>query len=268
MMRFVWVFTFLFVSIYLQAKAANYCGDSFSSAKSCENACPQGIDSECPSGETCYAEVPCSTDDDSEDDDEDDGTDPGQDVDFKRGIYLEKNPPAITQYRSRKATPRSVIVLHTAESGSNSGPPDDRAENTARFISNRENYGSYHMIGDTDSIIKLVRFRDAAFHDGTGSNEWSVGISLAIDAADWPSFDEETKNRLVAVMAQMAARAANWMDRKGYGKPAALRLSKEESESESASGFISHADRDPARRSDPGADFPWEDFFAAYESRI
>lgn len=253
---------------------ANYCGDSYSDALSCENACPGGIDGECPDGQTCYAEVPCEEGEEEEDEDageeedEDEDTDSDSDVYVKPGIYLEGNPPEHPQFRERRDTPRSVIVLHTAETGGDAESPDKRAENTARFISDRDEYGSYHMIGDTDSIIKLVRFRDTAYHDGTGSNDWSVGISLAIMADEWSTFDEDTSQQLVKVMAIMAARVANWMDRKGYGKPAAVRLSKEESESSDASGFISHADRDPGRRTDPGADFPWSSFFDEYEKRI
>lgn len=284
-------FTFILIAVYIleqgdgsvvssvKQDGANYCGDSFSDALSCANACPGGIDSECPSGQTCYAEVSCSEesgdDEDDEDDDVDDEddsgedeTDPDSDVKTRPGIYLEGNPPAKTQFRERKSTPRAVIVLHTTETEGDAESPDKRAENTASFISNRDTYGSYHMIGDTDSIIKLVRFRNAAFHDATGSNEWSVGISLAIKAEDWSTFDEDTSQQLVKVMAIMAARAASWMDRKGYGKPAAVRLTKAESDNPDASGFISHADRDPERRSDPGADFPWSEFFDEYEKRI
>ena len=41
-------------------------------------------------------------------------------------------------------------------------------------------------------------------------------------------------------------------------------LSKTESDQTNASGFISHARRDPSRRTDPGPDFPWADFFDRY----
>lgn len=49
---------FLCVQVVL---AANYCGNSYSDAFKCETGCPQGIDSECPSSETCYADVSCSS---------------------------------------------------------------------------------------------------------------------------------------------------------------------------------------------------------------
>lgn len=194
---------------------------------------------------------------------------PGVDVPVAPGIFLEDNPPKQTQFRSRRASNKPVIVVHTAEAGSKAGPPDKRAENVAEFVRTRGNYGSYHLIGDTDSIIQLVKFENAAYHDGTGSNDWSIGISLGMNAADWPSLDSATRNQLVRVAAQMAAKAANWMvSTKGLQAPVPVLLTKAQSDTANASGFISHARRDPARRSDPGADFPWEQFFEEYKKRI
>lgn len=38
----------------------NYCGTSFSAASACQDACPAGVDSECPEGQTCFAGVTCA----------------------------------------------------------------------------------------------------------------------------------------------------------------------------------------------------------------
>ena len=39
-----------------------YCGASWcGAAYSCQNACPGGTNEECPAGQYCYADVPCST---------------------------------------------------------------------------------------------------------------------------------------------------------------------------------------------------------------
>lgn len=193
---------------------------------------------------------------------------PSGDVPVTPGIYLEQNPPAKTQFRARRSTVRPVIVVHTAETAGTASSPDPRAENTASFISRRTTFGSYHLIGDTDSIIQLVQFKNAAFQDGTGSNEWAIGISVAMKAADWPFLSVASRERHVATAAQMAAMAANWFRSQGVGIPVAILLTKEQSDQPSASGFISHARRDPSRRSDPGADFPWADFFSEYQKRI
>ncbi len=182
------------------------------------------------------------------------------------GIYLEDNPPARSQFRVGRRDPvKPVIVVHTAESGTDPSGPDPKAENVARFIQRRADAGSYHLVGDSDSIIQLVNFENEAFQDRTGSNRWAIGISLAMNAGDWPGLGTERRDELVATAAQMAAIAARWLDDRGIGLPAAKLLTKSESDRADASGFISHARRDPSRRSDPGAGFPWSEFFRRYQ---
>lgn len=185
------------------------------------------------------------------------------------GIYLEDNPPARSQFRvGRRAPVKPVIVVHTAESGTDRSGPDPKAENVARFIASRSNAGSYHLIGDADSIIQLVRFENEAFQDGTGSNRWAVGISLAMDAGDWPTLGAERRTQFVTTAAQMAYLAASWMNDNGLPFPEPRRLTKAESDRSDANGFISHARRDPTRRTDPGPGFPWTDFFRRYQQIV
>jgi len=181
------------------------------------------------------------------------------------GIYLEDNPPRRDQFRSGRREPvRSVIVVHTAESGTDRFGADPRAENVARFIRDRADAGSYHLIGDADSIVQLVRFENEAFQDGSGSNPWAIGISLAMNAADWGGLSTSRRAQFTDTAAQMASIAARWLTDRGLPLPEARHLTKTQSELSGASGFISHARRDPTRRSDPGAGFPWSDFFQRY----
>ncbi len=43
--------------------AANRCGTSYADANTnCGTLCPSGTDAECPSGQTCFGGVPCTTD--------------------------------------------------------------------------------------------------------------------------------------------------------------------------------------------------------------
>jgi len=182
------------------------------------------------------------------------------------GIYLEQFPPARSQFRTGRRSPvKSVIVVHTAESGTDRVGADPKAENVASFIRGRSDAGSYHLLGDADSIIQLVRFENEAFQDGTGSNRWAIGISLAMNAADWNVVSSSRKQELTETAAQMAAIAAQWLADRGLPLPEARRLTKVESDRADASGFISHARRDPTRRSDPGAGFPWTEFFRLYQ---
>ncbi len=127
------------------------------------------------------------------------------------GIYLEDNPPVRSQFRTGRRDPvKSVIVVHTAESGTERAGPDSKAEGVASFIQRRSDAGSYHLIGDSDSIIQMIRFDNEAFHDRTGSNRWSIGISLAMNAADWPGLTSGRRTELVRTAGQMAAIAAAW----------------------------------------------------------
>lgn len=187
----------------------------------------------------------------------------------RSGIYLEDNRPARSQFRTGRRDPvKSVIVVHTAESGTDASGPDTKAEGVANFIRTRSTAGSYHMIGDADSILQLIRFENEAFHDGTGSNRWSIGISLAMNAADWSSISASRRRELTETAAQMAVIAARWLNDRGLALPAPRLLTKVQSDVSTASGFISHARRDPTRRTDPGANFPWSEFFRLYQQQL
>jgi hypothetical protein len=39
--------------------STNYCGANFADATTCTSACPRGLNSECPSGQSCFASVTC-----------------------------------------------------------------------------------------------------------------------------------------------------------------------------------------------------------------
>jgi hypothetical protein len=180
------------------------------------------------------------------------------------GIWLIDHPPVTRQYRSpRRATPSGVVVVHTAESFPDESPPDTGAENVARFITRRTNYGSYHDLVDSDSIIQLVRYSDEAFHDATGSNPHSYGVSAATQAAKWSQLRRSWVDATVRNMARASAHYARWLfAQRGVLIPARI-ITRDDSERR-IPGFISHAKRDPARRTDPGATFPWDQFLRDY----
>jgi hypothetical protein len=180
------------------------------------------------------------------------------------GIYLLDHPPATRQYRSpRRATPSGVVVVHTAESFPDERPPDTGAENVAAFIARRTNAGSYHDLVDSDSIIQLVRYSDEAFGDATGSNPHAYHVSAATQAAKWSQLGDDWVDATVRNMAAASARYARWLfAQRGILVPA-RRITRDDSERR-VPGFISHALRDPDRRTDPGATFPWGDFITYY----
>jgi hypothetical protein len=177
--------------------------------------------------------------------------------------YLIEHPPAQRQFRDRGTTPSGVIVVHTAESTPDWVGPDAGAEGVARFIQGRGDFGSYHTLCDSDSILPLVPPWMQAYGDRTGSNPHAWHVSAATQAAKWGQAPKEWRIETVKNMAAAAARYARWLKRQHGIVIPAHRISRAESEQRKP-GFISHAERDPSRRSDPGQGFPWKLFLDTF----
>lgn len=177
--------------------------------------------------------------------------------------YLVDHAPRRSQFRkTRRARPTGTIVVHSAENLPDVRPPDTGAEDVSGFIRRRSDPGSYHVLCDSDSRVQLVPFAWEAFHDGTGSNPWSIGISGAFQAHQWRTLPKWWRDACVMQMAAAAREAADWLH-SCYGiEVPAIRLTKG---TYNQPGFCSHAEReqwfgDPGRRSDPGPWFPWDEF--------
>tara|TARA_R100000655_G_C2995376_1_gene193652 strand:+ start:873 stop:1622 length:750 start_codon:yes stop_codon:yes gene_type:complete len=177
--------------------------------------------------------------------------------------YLDDHPPRLRQFRDRGTTASGVIVIHTAESYPDESGPDGGAEAVARFIQGRTNYGSYHWLADSDSLINVVRMDQQAYGDGTGSNPHAIHVSFACSAADWPGMSAERKAAFIRNGAIAAKKASDYVySIHGVHVPA-RRITRAQSD-QRVEGFISHGERDPGRRTDPGPAFPWADFLDTY----
>jgi hypothetical protein len=183
-------------------------------------------------------------------------------------VYLEDHPPARRQYRApRRSDPTGAIVLHTAENVTDVVLPDAGAENVAAFIARRGDPGSYHTIVDSDSIVRVGRYEWEMFHEGTGGNRWSLGLSFACRAAQWPMLPEEWVEPALRNGAEAAADMARWLHTEhGIMVPAA-RITAD-AYRRGVAGFVGHAALDPGRRSDPGAHFPWARFLSYYAETL
>lgn len=183
-------------------------------------------------------------------------------------IYLEDHPPRTRQFRfPRRATPSGLIVVHTAESILDAIGEDTGAEGVASFIENRLDFGSYHTLVDSDSIIRMVAFNAEAFGDGTGSNPFAIHISFACRTTDWVKMTPAQQDAYLRNGAKAAAEAARWLKINHGVTVPAMRISKADSDRR-LPGFISHAERDPARRSDPGLMFPWVKFMRYFREEM
>lgn len=178
--------------------------------------------------------------------------------------YLETHTARQRQFRRpRRAAPSGVVVVHTAESAPDTAGPDTGAENVARFIAGRSDYGSYHDLCDSDSIVQLVPYDAEAYGDGTGSNPHAYHVSAATQAHRWPTLSQAWREGTVRNMAAAAANYARWLRAEHGIEIPARRITRAQSEAR-VPGFLSHGERDPGRRTDPGQDFPWSLFLTTY----
>ena len=145
-----------------------------------------------------------------------------------------------------------VIVVHTAENLPDISGEDMGAENVARFLSTTDRAASYHTVVDADSTVRLLPTSYTAF--GVRSfNSPALHLSFATRAAEWATLPQDRVN---AAIRNGAIEAKRWVD--DFDIPT-VRINVTEAHS-GHTGFVSHAQMDPTRRSDPGADFPWDLF--------
>jgi hypothetical protein len=182
--------------------------------------------------------------------------------------WLDDHPPVRDQFRCpRREKPSGVMCVHTAENTPDFVALDGGAEAVANFIRTRTTPGSYHDLVDSDSCINLVAYTCEAYQDGTGSNPHAWGGSVATRADVWPLAPKAWRDGAIGQLAAAAARYARWVKATHGITVPARRINRAQSEAR-IPGFISHAERDPARRSDPGAEFPWAQFLTEYARRM
>jgi hypothetical protein len=173
--------------------------------------------------------------------------------------YLLDYNPGTQQwgYPRRGADLSGTCIIHTAECAMDLDGDDTSAEVCARFIANRSDYGSYHRLVDSDSIIDMVPFEYEAWQDSE-TNPWGVGISAAVQAGRWLEIPAARRGRIYQNLAAAAAEFVNHMAGKGIEVPL-RRITGAEARAR-VPGFCAHGDSGIAR-TDPGVQFDWALFF-------
>jgi len=157
-----------------------------------------------------------------------------------------------------------TIIVHTAECAADNVGEDTSAEGCARMIANRADYGSYHRLVDSDSIIDMLPWEYEAWQDSE-TNNWAVGISAALRTSDWAVMPADRRDRVYRNLAACAADFVRYMAGKGVTVPL-RRISGAEARAR-VPGFCAHGDSGIAR-SDPGANFDWALFFAYTQAAL
>lgn len=128
--------------------------------------------------------------------------------------YLITHPPASRQFGPRYAAETGCCVQHVAVSMIDVHPPDNGAENVARFIATRPDPGSYHVIVDSDTALQLVPDQMRAFHvAASGVNQFAWGISYACSDVDWRRHPRWDSAALTLGAASTAAYLVSWATR-------------------------------------------------------
>lgn len=171
------------------------------------------------------------------------------------GYYLldNKNPHGQHYYTTRHK-PLRVIVLHITAGLEDKTPPDASAEQTARYCATTERQVSWHAGADSDSFLYLLPPTYTAWH-ASDYNSLSWGIEISKRDTTW---SDEPRDWVAATLRNAAAATRPVAEK--YGIPSRL-LTRAQVDA-GMDGFTYHAWLDPDRRTDPGKDFPIEEFFA------
>lgn len=194
------------------------------------------------------------------------------------GFVLLDKKSAITQcrrqryyrdrfYNTANRTPAKlsgVVVIHTAENATDFEGVDSGAEAVTRFILTRTTPGCYHRLIDSDSRIALVPWEWETWHETT-VNPHAVGISFAVRAADWSKLDANRQRQMLMNGVAEAVEFHNYM-LATYGIKVPGRMLTRAEAIAGVPGFIGHGMIDVGRRTDPGKDFPWAEFFRLYNA--
>ena len=179
------------------------------------------------------------------------------------GFFLLDNPnPYTPQWvfprRGTRGKLTGTCIVHTAENMIDLIGEDSGAEGTANFIRTRADYGCYHTLVDSDSIMELVPYEYETWQDSE-TNNWAVGISAAVRADGWITIPMARRDRIYRNLAWAAADFVKYM-RDQYKIAVPFKRITGVQARAGVPGFCAHGDSGISR-TDPGVQFDWAKFF-------
>jgi len=147
-----------------------------------------------------------------------------------------------------------MVAVHTAEGAMDDVGIDTGGENVASFIAGRSDYGSYHVLCDSDSTVRMAPDDHETWHVGADMHNWHAwGISAACRTVDWSPTSAWTR----ATIRRMGAEIAAFWSRNGFDvDQLAGRWLTREQALRHEPGLIEHGVAQPADRTDAWANLP------------
>jgi hypothetical protein len=163
------------------------------------------------------------------------------------GYYLLEHPPVQQQFYPNRVSPwTGGVLIHTAENVMDSVGPDTGAENVAAYIARRQDYGSYHILADSDSVIEMMPATYTAFHCAAqGYNSVTVGVSYACRTVDLNPDSDWFRNATNLI----AGTLVRWFRDANIDPVQAARFVPA-TETRLRPGFSTHGEAQPVDRSD------------------
>ena len=161
-----------------------------------------------------------------------------------------KNGGVLPWYETRVSAVQA-IVIHTPQTLEDFTAPYDEAERVAAYGATTTR-ASWHDTIDADSIIPMLPPTYTAWQV-RGYNSSTVGMEIGAKATSWA---RAPKAWVTGVLTNAAVRGAQHAAR--FDIPPVF-LTKAQVDA-GEKGFTGHRQLDPTRRTDPGADFPWDRF--------
>ena len=171
-------------------------------------------------------------------------------------------------YTSRRRPILAIVEHVTAGLEDLDATDDQSAERTAAYAANTERQVSWHQGTDADSNLILLPDSYTAFHV-SGYNSCTLGREISKRHTDWRTMP---RHWVQATLGNAAPADAAWCRAHNIPVRKATRRELDEAIAHwqrtgevRPVGFISHAELDPSRRSDPGFvrstdTFPWHSY--------